>query len=160
MTCKQRRRPGRHRCPLRRHSIDDRKRVSRDSPSPSKRIWHLGGLTRPPSPPRAAGLRKGGPTFRRLANRSRPRISGSRLLRFATALHDVGLAADDLPLMGGKSRFGCAPWLLLGSHRFAFALAAHSVRRSHRHLHYAPLTPAATSETCHRHVFLTLKARD
>lgn len=72
-----------------------------------------------------------------LANRCRPRISGSRPMRFATALRDVGPAADALPLMGGKPRFGCARWLPLGRHRFAFALAAHSVRRSHRLLHCA-----------------------
>ena len=72
-----------------------------------------------------------------LANRCRPRISGSRPMRSADALRGVGLAADASPLMGGKARFGCARWLSLGRHRFAFALAAHFVRRSHRLLHCA-----------------------
>ena len=72
-----------------------------------------------------------------LVNRCRPRISGLRPMRFATALRGVGLAADASPLMGGKARFGCARWLPLGRHRFAFALAARSVRRSHRLLHCA-----------------------
>lgn len=58
-------------------------------------------------------------------------------MRFAIALRDVGLAPDASPLMGGKARSGCARWLPLGRHRFAFALAARSVRRSHRLLHCA-----------------------
>ena len=39
--------------------------------------------------------------------------------------------------MGGEARSGCARWLPLGRHRFAFALAARSVRRSHWLLHCA-----------------------
>lgn len=72
-----------------------------------------------------------------LANRCRPRISGSRPMRFADALRGVGLAADASPLMGGEARSGCARWLPIGRHRYSFALAACSVRRSHRLLHCA-----------------------
>lgn len=59
-------------------------------------------------------------------------------MRLATALRDVGPAARRFArLWAAKPRFGCARWLPLGRHRFAFALAAHSVRRSHWLLHCA-----------------------
>lgn len=58
-------------------------------------------------------------------------------MRSADALRGVGLAADASPLTGGEARSGCARWLPIGRHRYAFALATRSVRRSHRLLHCA-----------------------
>ena len=56
-------------------------------------------------PSRGSGATgNGGPAFRMLASRCRPRISGLRPMRSADAPRNVGLAADASPLMGGEAR--------------------------------------------------------